>query len=34
MKSKRDFFWTNMVTFSSADRGEQRGLIYINVKER
>ena len=30
MKSKRDFFWTNIVTFSTADLGKQRGL----VKER
>ena len=27
MKSKRDFFWTNMVTFSTSDLGKRRGLI-------
>lgn len=26
-------FWTNMVKFSTADQGEQRGIIYINIKE-
>ena len=26
-------FWTNMVKFSTADQGEQRGIIYINFKE-
>ena len=26
-------FWTNMVKFSTADQGEQRGTIYINFKE-
>ena len=27
-------FWTNiMVKFSTADLGEQRGIIYINFKE-
>ena len=26
-------FWTNMVNFSTADQGEQRGIININIKE-
>ena len=26
-------FWTNMVKFSTADQGEQRGIININIKE-
>ena len=26
-------FWTNMVKFSTADQGEQRGIINISIKE-